>query len=71
LGAGFLCLPFEAVALGVGYNYKLIASLADKIPERVQTMWGDPTFYQNSGSGIRASSRVPKIVPYGRSRFAP
>jgi hypothetical protein len=32
-------------------------------------MWADAKFVENSGSGVRASSRVPKIVPFGRALF--
>jgi hypothetical protein len=67
---GFSVSAFEAVAIGIGYNYKKAKGKSDKIPERVKEMWSDPKFTENSGSGIRASSRVPKIIPYGRSKFA-
>lgn len=67
---GFSVSAFEAVAIGAGYNYKKARADADKILEKVRKMWVDQEFVQNSGSGIRASSRVPKIVPYGRKKFA-
>lgn len=67
---GFSVSAYEAVALGIGYNYKKLAGESSQIPEKVKSIWSDPEFYNNSGSGIRASSRVPKIVPYGRKLFA-
>jgi len=67
----FSVSAFEAVALGVGYNYKLLRGKGADIPDRVKSIWIDPDFVNNSGSGVRASSRVPKIVPYGRNKFAP
>lgn len=67
---GFSVSAYEAVAIGAGYSYKRASTNAAKIPERVKSMWADKAFVENSGSGIRASSRVPKIVPYGRAMFA-
>jgi hypothetical protein len=67
---GFSVSAYEALAIGAGYNYKKAKANAAKIPERVKLMWADEAFTDNSGSGIRASSRVPKIIPYGRLKFA-
>jgi len=67
---GFSVSAFEAVAIGAGYNYRKAKANAAKIPQAVKLMWADDAFVSNSGSGIRASSRVPKIIPYGRAKFA-
>jgi hypothetical protein len=53
---GFSVSAFEAIALGVGYNYKVLQQNAGVIPERAKSLWSDSTFTLNSGSGIRASS---------------
>jgi hypothetical protein len=66
---GFSVSAFEAVALGIGYGYKKLTLTDAEITKRVQGIWKDSAFTLNSGSGIRASSRVPKIVPYGRKLF--
>ncbi len=68
---GFSVSAFEAVSLGVGYNYKDLIKKTGTLREKVKNLWGDPKFTRNSGSGIRASSRLPKIVPYGRKLFRP
>jgi hypothetical protein len=67
---GFSVSAFEAVAIGLGYNPKIASANPALIEKKVREMWADPAFVSNSGSGIRASSRVPKIVPYGRATFA-
>lgn len=67
---GFSVSAFEAVAIGIGYNPNVASANPSLLPEKVQRMWADKSFVNNSGSGIRASSRVPKIVPYGRDLFA-
>ncbi|MGD9633567.1 MAG: DUF262 domain-containing protein [Pirellulales bacterium] len=70
---GFSISAFEVVALGIGYNVP--SSGAYKVPkkltERVQSIWANPEFTSNSGSGVRASTRIPQIVPLGRRLFAP
>lgn len=67
---GFSVSAFEAVAIGIGYNPKIAKANPVLIEKKVQGMWADANFVNNSGSGIRASSRVPKIVPFGRETFA-
>jgi Protein of unknown function DUF262 len=66
---GFSVSAFEVVALGVGYNYRRLQHSAPTLLERVQALWANPEFTENSGSGVRASSRVPRIVPLGRRVF--
>jgi hypothetical protein len=67
---GFSISAFEVVALGVGYNYKKLAAVPELVIERVKQVWYEEDFVQNSGAGIRASTRIPKIVPFGRKHFA-
>ena len=66
---GFSVSAFEAVALGIGYNPAEALEDQGKLRELVRGIWADREFTDNSGSGVRASSRIPKIVPYGRTRF--
>lgn len=67
---GFSISAFEVVALGLGYN---IASLGkiDKefLLKSVRSVWIDPEFVSSSGSGVRASTRIPKTVSLGRGAF--
>jgi hypothetical protein len=67
---GFSVSAFEAVAIGIGYNPKKAISNPGAVVTKIKKMWSDSEFVNNSGSGIRASSRVPKIIPYGRSTFS-
>jgi len=65
---GFLLSQFEVVAYGIGYN------LAKKIPvSKVKTkaikIWSDSRYTNWSGSGITATRRLPKILPFGREVF--
>ena len=66
---GFSVSAFEALAIGIAFDPNSATAQSDQITQKVQRMWSDPEFVANSGSGVRASSRVPKIVPYGRKLF--
>lgn len=65
---GFLISGYEVVAMGVGYNYKKISG-QNNLREIVQSVWSDASFITNSGSGVRASSRLPTTIPLGRKMF--
>jgi len=67
---GFSVSAFEAVAIGIGYNPKVAKTNPALLEKKVKEMWSTSEFSENSGSGVRASSRVPKIIPYGRATFA-
>ncbi|HLL46464.1 MAG TPA: DUF262 domain-containing protein [Longimicrobiaceae bacterium] len=66
---GFSVSAFEAVALGIGFNYQRVQASPAEIVAKAQQIWREPEFVDNSGSGIRASSRVPKILPFARRLF--
>ena len=66
---GFSVSAFEAIAIGIGYNPKPVKLNPLSIEKKVKEMWDAPEFVENSGSGVSASSRVPKIIPYGRALF--
>lgn len=70
---GFLLSAFEAVALGVGYNYEAILDVKESFDtlERIKKLWGNKDFLRRIGSGKTASLRMPRIVPLGRELFKP
>ncbi|KGF72368.1 hypothetical protein DO97_09140 [Neosynechococcus sphagnicola sy1] len=70
---GFLLSAFEAVALGIGYNYEAILDVKKSfdILERIKKLWGNKDFIRRIGSGKTASLRMPRIVPLGRDLFQP
>ena len=70
-GGGFLISAFELVALGVGYNYSEILSNPIDIISITKKLWSDDEFKSNSGSGVRASTRIPNILSLGRRSFKP
>lgn len=70
---GFLISGFELVALGLGFNIDDDgqAPVISGFIEKVQSAWSNADFFRNSGSGVRASIRIPRLVPQGRKLFAP
>jgi hypothetical protein len=69
---GFSISAFEVVALGVGYQADENGELPaiTNFTKKVESIWSKKEFADNSGSGVRASVRIPKIVPMGRKLFA-
>lgn len=68
---GFLVSAYELVALGVGYNYKALTSKQVDVVEITKQLWMNERFTSRSGSGVRASSRIPNTLPLGRRAFRP
>jgi hypothetical protein len=69
---GFSIACFEVVALGIGFNTSSDGSISQRqgLADRIKSLWVDSKFIENSGSGVRASTRIPRIVPMGRTLFA-
>lgn len=67
---GFSISAYEVVALGVGYNADALTAAFD-FRTAAARVWSDPIFVSSSGSGVRASTRIPITVMLGRSQFKP
>ena len=67
---GFLLSPFEVLAYGLGYNYPNFPSTY-RVVEIAKELYANPTYQQWSGSGVRANSRLPHLLPLGRMILAP
>jgi Protein of unknown function DUF262 len=68
---GFLLPPFEAIALGIGYNHVSATSRSTNLREKIISLWSDPEYLASFGRGKDASTRLPKLIPLGRKLFAP
>ena len=68
----FSISSFEAVSFGLADRYSKSSNCAppSDLETRIQNLWQNSTFLNNSGSGVRASTRIPKTVPLGRGLFA-
>jgi uncharacterized protein with ParB-like and HNH nuclease domain len=67
---GFLLSLFEVIALGVAFNIQNGSLCAkSKIAEKARSVWEDDEFTNWSASGVNASRRLPRLIPYGRQLF--
>lgn len=67
---GFLLSLYEVIALGVAFNIENGTLCAEnKIAEKARSIWSDKNFTDWSASGVTASRRLPKLIPYGRNLF--
>jgi hypothetical protein len=67
----FLISAFELIALGIGYNYEHYKQnkRPTEIVETIKKSWTDERFTGAIGMGVRASSRIPVVIPLGREFF--
>lgn len=68
---GFSVSAFEMTAMGLGYRLSAGGTLpsGDELIETVKTLWSDPRTDGIGGSGVRASTRIPKTIKIGREYF--
>ena len=69
---GILISVFEVLALGLGYHAGLpkFKSLQSKILDVHKKLWDDKSFKENTGSGVRASTRLPVTIKLGRNMLS-
>ena len=64
---------FEVVALGVSKNIDQIETLDDNpvdfIVRRAKDLWQNEVFLQNSGAGVRGTTRLAKLLPMAQEFF--
>jgi hypothetical protein len=65
---GFLLSQYEVVAYGVAYNIDRGVTPGNLI-EKVSAIWADSEYTTWSGSGITATRRLPRLIPFGRKVF--
>jgi hypothetical protein len=68
---GFLISAFEAFAISLSWHVRRgsVNLRTDRLKELVEETWSDNEFLDAIGSGIRAGSRIPVVIPYARRRF--
>jgi hypothetical protein len=72
----FLISAFDPIIYGVSCNRAAIDAM-DVVPRRdwlstkVRTMWTTGEFLINSGQGVRGTTRLTHLLPFGLAHFAP
>ena len=72
----FLMSLFEVVATGVSKNLAEIESidaveLTSFITQRCQDLWSHDVFTNNSGAGVRGTTRLANLLPLAAEYFRP
>ena len=70
----FLISSFDAIAHGVASNLVAINNLTDSrawVHDRARATWSEETFQQHSGMGVRGTTRLMKLLPFGVEFFRP
>lgn len=72
----FLMSSFEAVAVGISKNIRSILELGEEeqhalVRSKIQELWDNPKFKQNSGAGVRGTTRLANLIPLGEEFFRP
>lgn len=67
---GFLLSLFEVIALGIAYNLaNNTLCKATEITARARSVWKQEEFTDWAASGVIASRRLPRLIPFGRKLF--
>lgn len=72
----FLISAFDAIAYGVATNAGAIrqmdaAQRTAWLVQKVRALWSEPTFQTNSGMGVRGTTRLTSLLPFGQTYFTP
>ena len=73
-GGPFLLSGFEGIAHGISHNMDVIAHMQDSVPwikTRVREMWQQDAFQRYSGRGVRGTTRIKNLLPFGERFFRP
>lgn len=69
----FLISAFEVVAYGIIYNYDKLTSrenLCDFLEKAASDLWSNERYRRYSGTGVRATQRVPEMIALGKDLFS-
>ncbi|HEY1399215.1 DUF262 domain-containing protein [Roseateles sp.] len=71
----FLISGFDAIAFGVALNRRAIEDMEPEareawLTQRVRSLWSEPRYVNNSGMGVRGTTRLTHLLPFGRDHFS-
>ena len=72
----FLISGFDAIAYGVAVNRQAIeqmdpAARRQWLTTKIRDIWQEEAFQANSGQGVRGTTRLTNLLPFGAAYFAP
>lgn len=71
-----LLAAFDAIAYGVSMNMAAISEIPEAgrdewVLEKIRGLWTQPIFEQHGGSGVRGTTRLVNLLPFGVQYFKP
>ena len=72
----FLMSVFEVLAIGLSKNLEAVEQMSPEdqktfIIQRAKNLWSDSVFLQNSGAGIRGTTRLANLLPMAEDFLRP
>ncbi|WP_060191968.1 DUF262 domain-containing protein [Burkholderia ubonensis] len=72
----FLMSLFEVIAVGVAENIEALEGLTlqrrkNSIKRSVKNLWGNEVFTENSGAGVRGTTRLSRLLPIAAEAMKP
>ncbi|WP_430283108.1 DUF262 domain-containing protein [Pseudomonas aeruginosa] len=72
----FLMSVFEVMSTGVSHNLDALNQHApqqsnDFLQQAARELWGNPMFNQNSGAGVRGTTRLSRLLPIAANLLKP
>jgi hypothetical protein len=65
----FLMSGFEVIATGVSKNLQRFSANRDLLKQKIQDLWGNSVFKDNSGAGVRGTTRLTNLLPFSEQYF--
>lgn len=69
----FLMSVFEVIATGISKNLEKISGMdrpTEYITQRCKDLWDNETFKNNSGAGVRGTTRLTNLLPMAKTYFS-
>lgn len=71
-----LLAAFDTITYGVSKNLAAITALGegvreDWLKEKVRGIWSESTFINHAGAGVRGTTRLTNLLPFGVAYFTP
>ena len=72
----FLMSVFEVLATGISFNVRALSHMQRQarnafIENKARSLWSNDVFIQNSGAGIRGTTRLTQLLPIARQLLDP
>jgi hypothetical protein len=72
----FMLSAFECITHGLAHNFDSILEMKNDhrvqwLSDHVRSLWNEPTFDKYSKAGVRGTTRLKHLLPFGKEYFKP